>query len=358
MAPLKVAVLGVQVPFTRGGAEILCDRLVQELRLAGHQAELVTLPFVDHSKESILQQIRTWQRLDLSSADVVVATKFPSYFVKHPRKVLWLVHQHRQMYELLGSRFSDFEPDELSEALRRKVMRLEREAISECQVRSCISANVCERLERYLGVPSIPLPPPLPLGERYFFGEKGNYILSVGRLCSIKRVELALKSLPAVHNHIRLKIVGVADEKNYAEYLRNECDKHHLQARVDFLGRVSDEELLQLYAGSMAVFYGPYDEDYGFVTLEALKSGKPVITCKDSGGVLGFVRDGYNGLIVPPTISEVSVAINRLCESNELYSKLCEGAQSPISIPTWKEVVDLLVGQEDTSSSIFSRLNS
>lgn len=349
MSRKKVAVLGVQVPFTRGGAEILCDRLVSEVRKSGHQCDLITLPYIDHRKEAALREIKAWQDLDLSSADLVIATKFPSYFINHPNKSLWLVHQHRQMYELLGTRFSDFTCDANSEAIRMKLIELESKAVNSCTVKTTISENVSVRLKRYLNIDSEPLLPPLPLGGRYYCKSKGDYILSVGRLCTIKRTELIVKSMPHIPAPARLKIVGIADEPNYAEYLSNEIEKHNLSSRIDFMGRVSDDALLELYANAHSIFYGPFDEDYGFVTLEGLMSKKPIVTCSDSGGVLAFVKDRINGLIAEPSTDSIAATFTNLFQNQELYNTLYEGTANRLSIASWDEVIKKLI-PEDTSS--------
>ena len=67
-----------------------------------------------------------------------------------------------------------------------------------------------------------------------------------------------------------------------------------------FLGAVTDEQLLDLYAGALVVPFVPVQEDYGLITIEAFKSQKPVITCRDSGEPLQFVRDGVTGCVVEP----------------------------------------------------------
>ena len=64
-----------------------------------------------------------------------------------------------------------------------------------------------------------------------------------------------------------------------------------LQDRVVFAGAIGGDELIDLYAGALAVVYAPFDEDYGYVTLEAFLCAKPVITATDSGGTLEFVVD-------------------------------------------------------------------
>ena len=68
-----------------------------------------------------------------------------------------------------------------------------------------------------------------------------------------------------------------------------------------FAGAVVGDELINLYAGSLAVVYAPFDEDYGHVTLEAFLCAKPVITATDPGGTLEFVVDDQNGLVLRPS---------------------------------------------------------
>ena len=340
----NIIITSAQVPFTRGGAEILVDGLKRALIERGYNADVVQLPFSAESHADIVKNVALWRALDLRSfhgkkVDLVIATKFPSYMCAHPNKVLWLVHQHRQMYELYGSRFGDFTSEAESEAARRILMRADREALSECRARYSISPNVSERLERYLDLDAEVLLPPLPLGSRYTRGATGDYILSVGRLCSIKRVDLLIKSLPLIDDRLKVKIVGVADEPKINEYYWSEIAKHHLWHRVQFLGRVSDEELIRLYADSFAVYYAPYDEDYGFVTLEALASGKPVVTASDSGGVLGFIRHEQNGLVAESDERSIAAAFNRLFSDQSLYLRLCASDTLPHPNLDWDGVI-------------------
>jgi glycosyltransferase involved in cell wall biosynthesis len=118
----------------------------------------------------------------------------------------------------------------------------------------------------------------------------------------------ALAQMPGV----TLKVAGVADEPDAMVYFQNEIQKHGLESRVEFLGRVSDEQLLELYAKSMGVFYAPFNEDYGYVTLEAMASRKPIVTAKDSGGTLEFVRHEENGFVADPTPHSIAEAFNRI----------------------------------------------
>ncbi len=346
-ASLSILIATVQVPFTRGGAEILAERLRAELSSRGHLVDLIQLPFSAQPKTEILSQISQWRSLALESyngrkVDLVIATKFPSYCVSHPCKVVWLVHQHRQIYDLYDSRFGDFTTLPEDEALRRLILRADKTALAESRKVFTISPNVTSRLKRYLDLPSEPLLPPLPLGGRYRRGGNGGYVLSVGRLCSIKRIDLMLRALPLIDSSVTLKIVGVPDEPGIQEYLQSEIDKHHLWSRVQFLGRVADEELLGLYAEAFAVYYAPYDEDYGFVTLEALASGKPVIAATDSGGVLSFVQHELNGMVAAPDEASIAAVIERLRVDSEMYQRLCAAAAVPDEVLNWDRAVDCL----------------
>ena len=323
----NILVLGVKVPFTSGGQEILVSTLIKELKKRGHQADVLELPYATLPKEILLHQAAQWRALDLTSfgdveVDLVICTKFPTYYAKHPKKSLWLVHQHRAAYDLYASRYSDISDDPRDEQFRRMLVEGDQKTLSECSYLAGISKNVSKRLKEFNQLDADVLYPPLPMGDRYREGEFQDYILSVGRLCTIKRIDLMIKALPIVHGHISLKIVGTPDEPGVLEYFKNEISKHHLESRVEFLGRVDDEELLTLFSNALAVYYAPHNEDYGYVTLEAFASGKPVITAHDSGGVLEFVEHNVNGMIVDPNTDSIGHGVNSLVDDKEHTMKL------------------------------------
>ena len=119
---MRIAVCRPQVPFARGGAEIFTDELVAELRARGHEAELVSVPFKWYPGERVLTQAFLWRLLDLrrrtgAPIDLVIATKFPSYCVRHPNKVVWLLHQFRQAYELDRTELGQFDESPEDRAL-------------------------------------------------------------------------------------------------------------------------------------------------------------------------------------------------------------------------------------------------
>ena len=91
-----------------------------------------------------------------------------------------------------------------------------------------------------------------------------------------------------------------------------------MRDRVVFAGAVAGDELIDLYAGALAVVYAPFDEDYGYVTLEAFLCAKPVITATDSGGTLEFVVDGQNGFVCAPEPAAIGAALARLAADRAL----------------------------------------
>jgi len=123
---VRIAVCRPQVAFARGGVEIFTDDLVEELRRRGHDADLVSVPFKWYPGERVLTQAFLWRLLDLEEADGrpverVIATKFPSYGIRHPNKVVWLVHQFRQAYELDRTDLGQFDDSPEGRAVTEEI---------------------------------------------------------------------------------------------------------------------------------------------------------------------------------------------------------------------------------------------
>ena len=81
--------------------------------------------------------------------------------------------------------------------------------------------------------------------------------------------------------------------------------------RVNLLGYITEEEKIDYYANCLGVYFGAYDEDYGYVTLEAFFSRKPVIVHNDSGGPLEFVDHGKNGFVIQPDSRVIAAEIDK-----------------------------------------------
>ncbi|MEW6365240.1 MAG: glycosyltransferase family 4 protein [Acidobacteriota bacterium] len=343
---MNVLILGPQVPYVRGGAEILMRSLRDKIAEAGHRVDIVTLPFRWTPKADLLKNCMAWRLINLDemsgeTIDCVISTKFPSYLIEHPRKRLWLVHQFREAYEYYTTRFSSFQNEVYDNEVRDALIRLDNVGIRKCERIYTISKNVSERLAKYNGIPSSPLYPPPHLGDRYRCDTFEDFVLVVGRLEWNKRTELVIEAMKHVPEPSSCVIVGEGSIRKKLEIFAIECG---VEQRVRFAGEIGDDELLDLYASCGCVFYGPLDEDYGYVTIEAMKSRKPVITCTDSGGTLEFVRDAENGLVVPADPRTVGDAVKRLLGDKTYARGLGARGVDAVSGIGWDPVLTALLG--------------
>ncbi len=339
---MNVLVLHTQVPFVRGGAEVLVDGLIGALRGRGHTADVVALPLAWNPPNGLLTTALAWGLLDLRrfndrNVDRVICTKFPTWAVEHERKSLWLIHQHRQAYDLHGTSLSEFAPDPASREVRERVIDIDTVGISDCSPRYGISQNVCDRLRRYNGIDSAPLYPPVPRSGLRAEGYE-PFILSVARLDDAKRIAPIVQAMRLVRG-LRLEIVGDGPNRGRLEELARTL---RVSDRVNFRGRVSDEVLRDLYNNCRAVYYAPIDEDYGYTAVEALAASKPVVTAPDSGGVLEFVLNDETGIVTTLDAESLAAAFGRL-EDPSTARRLGAGGPERTATLTWGTVVDSLL---------------
>jgi glycosyltransferase involved in cell wall biosynthesis len=339
-----ILVCEAQVPFVHGGAEVHVRELLRELRARGYEAELVSVPFKWYPKEEILPHAAAWRLLDLSESngrpvDLVIASKFPTYFVRHPRKVAWLIHQYRAAYELCGTPYSDFAHTELDVGLRDTLIRLDTEMLGECRAIFTNAKNTASRLAKFNGLSAEALYHPSRLSPRLRSGPYGDYVLSVGRIESVKRVDLAVQALAHVDS-VRLLVAGDGTQR---ENVERTAQAAGVADRVSFLGTVGDDDLIELYAGALGVIYPPFDEDFGYVTLEAFLARKPVVTCTDSGGPNEFVVDGVNGLVCDPLPEALGAAIDSLDADRRRAAAMGDAGFEAARTVTWDGVIEKLV---------------
>ncbi len=331
---MRIAVLRPQVAFSRGGAEIFTDELVRQLRERGHEAEIVSVPFKWYPGQRVLTQAFLWRLLDLTEADgapidMVVATKFPSYCIRHPNKVVWLLHQFRQAYELDRTELGQFSESAEDRALRGRVQRLDETALGEARKLFATSGNVAERLRRSTGLEAEVLPhPPQELPYRTEAYEP--FVLSVNRLDRAKRIDLLIEA--AARQGVDVVIVGDGPDRGRLESLAN--------GRARFTGRISEQELADLYARCRAVFYAPVDEDFGMVPFEAFLAEKPVLTTTDAGGPLDVVHERETGRVVEPTVDAIAAALTIGEDEARAWGKAGKALAEQV---TWDSAIDRLL---------------
>jgi glycosyltransferase involved in cell wall biosynthesis len=340
---VRIAVCIPQVPFERGGAEIVADDLGAPLRARDLDVDLVTIPFKWYPGERVLTQAFLWRLLDLEEAngrpiDAVIATKFPSYAVRHPRKVVWLLHQFRQAWDLDRTELGQFSESAEDRALRRRVLAFERTALGEARKLFATSGNVAARLLASTGLEAEVMPhPPAPLAYRC--DRYDDFILSVNRLDRAKRIDLLLEAA-AAEPTLRVVIAGEGPDRERLERLARE---RGLDGRAEFTGRVDDEALADLYARCLGVYYAPVDEDFGMVPYEAFLSEKPVVTTTDAGGPLDVVHDHETGLVVAPAVDELAQACVWLREHADEAQAFGRAGRELARVVTWDACIDRLL---------------
>jgi glycosyltransferase involved in cell wall biosynthesis len=343
--PRTVLVCEAQVPFVHGGAELHVRGLVSELTRRGYRAEKVSVPFKWYPKDELLTHAAAWRMIDLTESngqriDTVIATKFPTYFVRHPNKVTWLFHQYRAIYDLVGTPYSEFGHTEADVALRDRLIALDNDMLAESTRLFANARNTAARLARYNGLTAEPLYHPPPLAGKLTPGSYGDYVLSVGRLEANKRVGLIIAALARVDSRVRLVIVGDGPLRPQLEENATAAGVEH---RVVFTGPIDEAHLVRLYAGALAIVFPPFDEDYGYVTLEAFLAHKPVVTTTDAGGPLEFVDDGINGFVTPPDAEALGAALATLAADRGRARALGEAGFDRVRSITWDGVVDRLM---------------
>jgi len=345
-----IAVCTAQVPFFTGGAEAHVNGLVKKLKQQGFETELINIPYKWYPRKQLLKSIQIWKMLDLTESngkkiDMVISTKFPSYYVEHPNKVLWLTHQYRQVYDLFDTPYSGFDPDKKEDKkFRDIIIKMDNKALKTYKRIYTISKNTGIRLKKFNNIGSVPLYHPPSLAGRYFCSKYGDYVLSVGRLDKLKRVDILLKALRHCDKKIRCMVAGTGPELND---LKSTAVNLGVSERTEFLGYVNNEELLKLYSECSLVYFAPRDEDYGYITLEAFLSKKPVITAFDSGGPLEFVENNKNSIIFESSDEKkLAERMEELFFNKHKCKVFGENGYIKVKDVSWESVINTLIPGE------------
>jgi glycosyltransferase involved in cell wall biosynthesis len=343
----NILICTTQVPFTTGGAESHVKGLREALVEAGYKAEIVALPFKWYPPEEIMRGAMAWRMLDLSAAngqpvDLVIGMKFPAYLVAHKKKVLWILHQHRAAYNLWGTPFDDLSIYPEGARIREWIKHCDERFIPEAMKVFANSKTVRERLKHYNDIESEALYHPPPLANKLRIGEQGDYVLYPSRLEPQKRQELLIEAMRFVRSPVKVVLAGgSSDAKRYEALVK----QHGVGDRVTMRGFVSDEELVELYADALAVSYLPFDEDYGYVTLEGMLSGKPVVVTSDSGGAAELIEHGRDGMIVEPDARAIAESLDQLYSNREDAARMGKSGREKLLAMklSWHNVVKKII---------------
>jgi glycosyltransferase involved in cell wall biosynthesis len=347
---LRVGIATTQVPFVRGGAELLAESLQAAIRAAGHEAEIISLPFKWYPAASIPKHMLAARLMQVDESagqkiDRLIGLKFPAYLMPHPSKRLWLLHQHRSAYDFWEQPFSDLAHAPDGAHIRSVIHAADAALLPECEALYTISRNVSDRLRRFNGIAAEPLYHPPPQAERLTPIEYGGYVLFPSRINDSKRQHLAIEALALTRQPVRLRFLGASDAPEYYGALRARCSALGLDGRVNWCGGVSDDDKFDLFGRCLAVMFPPLDEDYGYVTLEAMLCAKAVLTTTDAGGPLDFVVDGQTGFVAEPTPEALAEALDRLWMDRACTQAMGRAARQHYDDLNldWSRVIDCLL---------------
>jgi glycosyltransferase involved in cell wall biosynthesis len=343
----RILVVTSSAPFVRGGHMVIAEETVAALRRAGHEAEIFETPTNRFGRQ--FDAYEATRLTDVSEGadgrpiDKIITMRYPAFALRHPKHVCWLTHTMREYYDLFDSLMSGFgRKGRLKETIRRYfVHRLDRQLLSGNVTRLfTISQTVTDRLDHFLGVPSTVLHPPAP-ARPYRCESYEPYIFAISRLHRLKRMDLLIEAMAAMKDSsLKAVIAGEGDDE---ARLRALVREKGLEGRVDLVGPLSEEAKLDHYARCRAVYFAPKNEDYGFVTLEAMSSGKPVLTAVDSGGPTEQVESDSTGWILKPEAAVFAEILDRLAGDAGVAERMGANGLAYAARHTWDQVVERLL---------------
>lgn len=341
---MNILIPALQAPFVRGGADLMTAGLKHALAASGHHAEIVFFPFNFSSVDHIAQLMdyctgQNFETVNGYSVDKLLVLQFPVYYVNHPDKTLWLMHQHRPAYDLYDPVCA---PKALS-LLREKIVEQDTRELKNSGPVFTMCRNISRRLQRFNRIPSTPLYHPPAHEERFYCDAAYDLIFFPSRLETLKRQDLFIRAMAHTRSPVTAVIAGEGGGRPHLQALVRQL---HLTRKVCLAGHITEQEKYTLYARSLGVFFGPRDEDYGYITLEAMLSSKPVITCSDSGGPLEFVKDGETGFVVEPDPVRIAEKIDWLYTSKKKAREMGQAGRQAYQEKhiNWNSVVDTLLG--------------
>jgi len=386
--PLKIALVAPSgVPFAVGGAEKLWWGLTNYTnRHTEHVMELIKLPSPEFEFSTLCTSYERWSQLDLSHFDAVISTKYPAWMVHHPNHIVYLQHKLRGLYDMYPKglplqpahlpavaqslwhvlRYPKHARSQLPEIFGRARELLNTTALAPHEIAQLtalpgpLSRALVHKLDaiglepgairRYLTISSVVaqradhfpegvqvevLPHPSNLENLH--GGPFEAVFTASRLEGHKRIDLLINAYRRSRTRIPLRIAGDGGQAAQLHALA-EGDE-----RIQFLGRLTDEELVEEYSRAALVPFVPHEEDMGLITLEAMACGKPVLTTHDSGGVCEFVQDGLNGRCVAPTVKALASALDDLLDNPQRLQAMGQAAQQSVATVTWEHTVGKLL---------------
>jgi glycosyltransferase involved in cell wall biosynthesis len=345
----------------QGGAEALYEGLLNSLRGTAHDVENIEVVIDETSFDSILESYMRCYDLELNDYDLIISTKAPTYMVRHPNHVSYLLHTVRVFYDMFDR---ELDTSIEHEHQRKIIHSLDKYGLHPDRVKKHLSIGFTpyQRLRQadpfWTGIDFEVAYPPTAL-QGFKPPRPGEYVFLPGRLHRWKRVDLLIRAFKHVKGDIPLKIAGTGEDECALRALADD------DPRIQFLGRVSTDQLVELYAGALVVPFLPINEDYGYITIESFLSRKPVITCVDSGEPTAFVKDSETGFVVEPQPESIAEKINYLIDHPARAAEMGEQGYLRVANISWGSVLSKILapshfsdGHYPAPSSVFRAKSS
>jgi glycosyltransferase involved in cell wall biosynthesis len=304
------------------------------------------MPFRWHPSEKVVDHILACQAMRLPNVDRAVGLKFPAYFVPHPNKVLWLLHQFRQAYDLWGTPYQDIPSTPQGLRIREVVVEADNNFLRQVPRIYTNSHVVSERLRRFNGIDSEVLYPPLLAPEQFKCSGYDDYIFYPSRIAGGKRQYLVAESMKYVRSKVRLVIAGNPETPGDLARIESIVRENDLEGRIELMPQfISEADKVALFSRALGCAYTPYDEDsYGYVALEAYQSKKPVLTCSDSGGTSILVQNQTTGYVTEPNAAAIAQAMDALFQDKGRARRMGEAGYERMQALgiSWDRVIDRL----------------
>lgn len=344
---MKVLIVNNMAPFVWGGAEELAMHLQKNLIIAGHEVEILRIPFQWEPAALIPSQMLMVRAFEVCNVDHVIALKFPAYLIRHPRKTLWLLHQYRQAYDLFDTEQTNLPSGLPGQKLQTLIKNADNESFTESRHIFTNSEVTRQRLLKYNNFAAKVLLPPVNDPELFPGGKSKGYIFAGGRINSMKRQYLLLEALALADKRVKLIIAGPPDSIDDAIKLQKTAEQLGLTDRVKLDLRFLPREVYADYINhAAAVAYLPFDEDsLGYVTMEAATAGKALMTTSDSGGILSLVRHKETGWVTEPNAEALAEAMNLVFKKATLtigYGHAAQNLLCDMKI-NWPQTVEALL---------------
>jgi glycosyltransferase involved in cell wall biosynthesis len=344
---VKILVTANLVPFMHGGANYHIAGVVNALQAAGHEVELLRLPFRFSPEADIVRAMTHASEIDLIqpngvTIDQVVSLQFPGYGVAHPDHRVWVMHQHRAVYELYDATKST---PELAD-LRERVIAFDNRVLRAAKTVFANSRRVAERLREFNDVGAKPLYHPPTQAEQFYCEDALDYVFFPSRLETLKRQHLVIEAARHMRSGLKIVLAGDGGQRGVLAQL---IERYGVGDRVALIGHISEAEKRAFYARAQAVVFPAFDEDYGYITLEAMLSGKPVVTCTDSGGPLEFVRHDDTGWVEAPDAHALAARFDWIAANARKTADAGRRARDAYASAgiTWDRVVETLTRSYD-----------